>query len=89
MEGMKMKKYSAIVKDGSRVVFIRDQEYYTKADFIHDLRCNGYKVNPRKVKPSDVFDYIINHTNCNPWDWDMKTVPAEWKEKGMKELTIQ
>lgn len=72
-----MKKYSAIVKDGKRVVFIKNQEYNTKADFIHDLRCNGYKVNPRKVKLSDVFDYIIEHTNCNPWDWDIKAVPIE------------
>lgn len=71
-----MKKYSAVVKDGSRVVFIRDQEYHTKADFIRDLRANGYKVNPMKVKPSDVFEYILNHTNCNPWDWELKKVPV-------------
>lgn len=71
-----MKKYSAIVKDGSRAVFIRDQEYPTKADFIHDLRANGYKVNPMKVKPSDVFEYILNHTNCSPWDWELKKVPV-------------
>lgn len=68
-----MKKYSAMVKDGSRLVIIRNQEYNTKADFIHDLRHNGYKVNPRKVKPANVFEYIINHTNCNPWDWDLTT----------------
>ena len=47
------------------------QEYRTKADFIHDLRCNGYKVNPMKVKTSRTFDYIINHTDCNPWDWKL------------------
>ena len=76
-EGKEMKKYSALVKDGDRIVFIENQEYHTKADFIKDLRCNGYQVNPRKVKPSDVFDYIMNHTNCNPWDWDLKAVPAE------------
>lgn len=72
-----MKKYSAMVKDGNRIVIIKNQEYPTKADFVHDLRCNGYQVNPRKVKPSDVFDYIMDHTNCNPWDWDLKAVPAE------------
>ena len=72
-----MTMYSAVVKDGKRVVFIRNQEYRTKSDFIHDLRYNGYKVNVRKVKQSDVFDYIINHTNCAPWDWDIKVVPAE------------
>lgn len=74
---VKMKKYSAAVRDGDRVVFIENQEYPTKADFINDLRHNGYQVNPRKVKPSDLFDYIINHTNCNPWDWDLKAIPAE------------
>lgn len=25
----------------------------------------------------DVFDYIMGHTNCNPWDWDVKAVPSE------------
>lgn len=72
-----MKKYSALVKDGSRVVIIKNQEYNTKADFIHDLRRNGYKVNQRKVKSSELFDYIINHTNCYPWDWDIKAIPAD------------
>lgn len=72
-----MKKYSAMVKDGKRVVIIRDQDYPNKAAFIHDLRANGYKVNPKKVKPSDVFDYICDHTDMNPWDWDLKKVPEE------------
>lgn len=72
-----MKTYSAVVKDGNRLVFIKNQEYARKDDFIHDLRCNGYKVNPKKVKPSDVFEYILNHTNCNPWDWDLSKVPND------------
>lgn len=72
-----MKKYSAVVKDGNRIVIIRNQEYPTKAEFIRDLRGNGYRVNPKKVKPSDVFDYIMDHTDCNPWDWDLKKVPEE------------
>lgn len=70
-----MKMYSAIVKDGNRVVVIRNQAYRTKAQFINDLRCNGYKVNPKKVKLADVFDYIMEHTNCNPWDWNLTEVP--------------
>lgn len=72
-----MKKYSAMVKDGQRVVIIRDQDYPNKAEFIHDLRANGYRVNPKKVKPADVFDYICDHTDMNPWDWDLKKVPGE------------
>lgn len=71
-----MKTYSAVVKDGSRTVFITNQEYNTKADFIHDLRCNGYSVNPAKVKEAHLFDYIVNHTNCNPWDWKITKVPV-------------
>lgn len=31
-------RYSALVKDGSRLVEIKNEEYSTKADFIHDLR---------------------------------------------------
>lgn len=69
--------YSALVKDGNRTVFIENQEYSNKAEFISDLRGNGYKVNPRKVKRADVFQYIVDHTNMNPWDWDIKAVPAE------------
>lgn len=71
------KLYSAMVKDGKRVVIIRDQDYPNKAAFIRDLRANGYRVNPKKVKPFDVFDYICDHTDMNPWDWDLKKVPDE------------
>ena len=80
-----MKEYSAIVTSTrreykreseqfekvTRIVFFRNQEYRTKSDFIHDLRANGYKVNPKKVKTARVFDYILEHTNMNPWDWDL------------------
>lgn len=69
--------YSAIVKGGSRIVLIKNQEYNCKSAFINDLRHNGYKVNPKKVKRSDVFDYILNHTDCNPWDWDIIKIPVE------------
>lgn len=66
-----MKRYSAAVKDKGRTVFITEQEYATKTDFIRDLRRNGYQVNPQKVKTARTFDYIVNHTNCNPWDWKL------------------
>ncbi len=73
-----MKKYSAIVKDkydDNKIVIIKYQEYRTKAEFIKDLRFNGYAVNPLKVKESDLFDYIINKTDCYKWDWQMKRIP--------------
>ena len=72
-----MKMYSALVKDGKRLVQIKEQEYNSKADFIHDLRSNGYKVNPKKVKESSLYNYIINNTNCYSWDWDLKTIPCD------------
>lgn len=72
-----MKLYSALVKDGNRVVVIKNQDYRTKAEFIHDLRHNGYAVNPRKVKPADVFDYIVEHTNMAPEDWDLRDIPGD------------
>lgn len=85
-----MKKYCAIVKDGQRVVIIRDQDYPNKAAFIHDLRANGYRVNPKKVKPSGVFNYICDHTDMNPWDWDLKEVPGEevTEEATMEEAAL-
>jgi len=72
-----MKTYSALVKSsyGNGISFIENKEYETKARFIKDLRGNGYKVNPAKVKESNVFDYICKYTNMAPWDWDVKEVP--------------
>ena len=74
-----MKKFSAVVKDSysNRVVFIENQEYETKKDFIRDLRNNGYKVNPKKVKSSKLFRYIVENTNMYEWDWDLKEIPHE------------
>ena len=70
-------KYSALVKDGNRLVEIKNEEYATKADFIYDLRKNGYKVNPKKVKESALYDYIIENTNLYPCDWDLRAIPCE------------
>ena len=64
-----MKKYKALVKDENNNLVTIESEYNTKKDFIKDLRVNGYKVNPNKVKKVEVFNYIINNTNCNKWDW--------------------
>lgn len=72
-----MKEYKAIVTDketGKRTIVSSDA--YTKADFIHDLRKNGYAVNPIKVKTKEVFDYIMQNTDCNPWDWNINKIPA-------------
>lgn len=74
--------YSAVVKDGGRLVIIEDQEYPTKMAFIHDLRKNGYAVNPKKVKESKLFNYIMNHTDCYEWDWELTEIPKNEKWAG-------
>lgn len=75
-----MKAYKAIVtdKDTKKTLIVNCGEHINKADCIDNLRHNGYKVNPKKVKPADVFDYILDHTNMNPWDWDLKKVPSDF-----------
>lgn len=63
-----MKLYKAIVRDGERSVFI-ESEYNTKQEFIKELRGNGYKVDPSRVKDAIEFDRIMNTTNGEDWDW--------------------
>lgn len=46
-----------------------ESDYPNKSTFIADLKGNGYMVNPDKVKPSIVFDYIMQNTNSEEWDW--------------------
>lgn len=63
--------YKAIVKDKeTKELIIIESEYDKKIDFINDLKGNGYLVNPSKVKKAEVFNYIIDNTNCNKWDWE-------------------
>ncbi|MDF2606584.1 MAG: hypothetical protein K0S34_774 [Bacillales bacterium] len=63
-------KFKALAKDKETKELITiESEYSNKSDFIKDLRNNGYMVNPIKVKKSEVFDYIIEKTNCYSWDW--------------------
>ena len=64
-----MKMYKAIVKDQAGCIKIIESEYRRKADFIRDLRRNGYRVNPLKVKEATEFDRIMDTTNCHYWDW--------------------
>lgn len=48
---------------------------------LHEIRVNGYSVNNYHCKPAEVFDYIMKHTNCNPWDWkEIKSVPQDIEE---------
>lgn len=65
-----MKKFKAIVRDRqTKEIVIIESEYKTKTDFVRDLRQNGFIVDPGKVKTSEIFDYIMENTNGNVWDW--------------------
>lgn len=69
----KEKTYKALVREkGTGKKKIIKSKYFTKYDFIRDLRANGYMVNEEKVKEAKEFDYIMNHTNAAPWDWNRR-----------------
>ncbi len=62
--------YKAVVKDKrDHQVMIIERDYPNKAEFIEDLRGNGFMVNPVKVKEARIFDHIMDHTNCELRDW--------------------
>lgn len=63
-------RYKTIAKDkftNEMVSICRD--YPTKKAFIEDLRRNGYAVDEKMVKTEAGFDYVMDNTNCNWWDW--------------------
>lgn len=65
--------YKALVKDkftGKRKII--ESSYNNKLDFIRDLRANGYSVDPSRVKTKKEFDWIMNHTNAEDWQWKKK-----------------
>ena len=64
-----MKTYKAIATNSAGKKQIIEMKYATKADFIHDLRANGYKVSNYNVKIASEFDRLINTTNCKRWEW--------------------
>lgn len=78
----KMFKASVIEKETGRFTII-ESEYYTKKAFIEDLRDNGYRVNPDKVKEKELYNWIVDNTNCEPIDWKRRYIgePIEEVEK--------
>lgn len=68
-----MKRYKALVKYEGKATII-EEEYRTKKEFIEDLKRNGYKVNPLKVKEIELFDYIVNNTDCSEDAWKIKKI---------------
>lgn len=65
-----MKTYKACVidKETKKAVVI-ESEQPSKANFIRNLRHNGYQVCDWRVKEASVYDYIVEQTNCQKEDW--------------------
>jgi hypothetical protein len=63
-----MANYKAIIKQDGKSEII-EMESTSKKQLIEDIRKNGYSVNSLYVKKSEIFDHIMDHTNCNEWDW--------------------
>lgn len=78
--------FKASVKDDTGALQHIERDYPTKAQFIRDLRNNGFKVDNRKVLTKKSFDYIMDNTNCTKWDWREYT--DEQMAAGMDGLTI-
>lgn len=70
------KRYKALVYNkATKKHVIIESVYNTKAEFVKDLRGNGYAVDETKVKPSYLFDYIVHHTNGETDDWKLRRIP--------------
>ena len=76
-----MAKYSAVVRDKQtgKLLILRSKEYNSKREFISDIRFNGYSVQAMKVHEDEVFNYIMQNTNCTPEDW--KEEGRWWKTR--------
>jgi hypothetical protein len=74
-----MKTYKAIATNKrTGKIEIIESEYSNKANFIKDIRMHGFRVDTMKVKEADVFDFIMNNTNCNKWDWNETSNEVDW-----------
>lgn len=80
------KEFKALVKDKkTKQTTVITSTYNSKNEFIKDLKSNGYIVNLNKVKLSKDFDYIINKTNAEEWDW-LGITQDEYLKKGLKKM---
>lgn len=62
-------KYSCIVKDEGKTVYIRNEEFPNMEEFIYSLRMAGYEVLLETVKESRLFEYILLKGGT---DWNME-----------------
>lgn len=89
-----MKQYKALVKFNGEAKVITS-EYNTKAEFVKELRANGYQVNDKKVKEAELFDWIIENTNCTDADWSIRSIKGakavgtdDWFESQFKKFGL-
>lgn len=69
------KNFKTIAKDKKTKEYkVIESTARNKKDFICDLRANGYIVTEYKVKEKEVYDWIIENTNANKWDWERNTL---------------
>ena len=64
-----MKTFKALVKDTDGKTLTIESDYNSKAEFIDDLRRNGFRVNRVTVKTKAAYDHIVTNTNGQRWDW--------------------
>ena len=72
-------QYKAIVRDReTKKLRVLSLTACSLKHALHEIRANGFSVNNYKCKPAEVFDYIMEHTNASPWDWEkIKSVPKD------------
>lgn len=73
-------KYSCIVKDEGKTVYIRNEEFPNMAEFIYSLRIAGYEVLLETVKESRLFEYILLKATADGPDWSINELPEKYKK---------
>lgn len=71
-----MKSYSALVQVNGWL-YIKHGFFPNKESFIRGLRYKEYQVNPKYVKESRLFDYILLNCVHNDKIWKLRSIPKE------------
>ena len=65
-----VKKFKGLVKDKqTKERKILEAEANSKTEWLEMVRDNGYSVTNWRVKESHVFDWIMENTNGEKWDY--------------------
>lgn len=65
-----MTTYKALVADGTPVGTIITYKG-KREDFIKELKESGYEVIENRVREEDIFDYIMECTDGDDWEWEL------------------